>query len=178
MKRIYTAALILIASANITFAQVKNTISKSKITFEIKNLGFKTGGTIGGVQGDVAFDPANLNGSKIEATADATTLDTDNDLRNEHIKGESYFNVAVYPKIIMSSTAFKSKGGNNYTGTFNISIKGKTKPVEVPFSYTVTGNTAFLKGSFKIKRSDFGIGGGGLTLGNEATIFIEAESAR
>jgi polyisoprenoid-binding protein YceI len=178
MKRIYIAALILIASANIGLAQVKSNISKSKITFEIKNLGFKTGGTIGGVQGNVAFDPANLSGSKIDATADATTLDTDNDLRNEHIKGEKFFNVAVYPKISMSSTAFKSKGGNNYTGTFNITIKGKTKPVELPFSYTAAGSTALLKGSFKIKRSDFGIGGSSMTLSDEATIFIETESAK
>jgi polyisoprenoid-binding protein YceI len=178
MKRTYIALLLIIVSANIAFAQVKNSITKAKITFEIKNLGFKTGGTIGGVQGSIAFDPANLNTSTIEATADANTLNTDNDLRDEHIKGESYFNVAAYPKITMSSTAFKHKGGSNYTGTFNVSIKGITKPVEVPFSYTVTGSSAQLKGSFKIKRSDFGIGGSGMTLSDDATIFIDAEAAK
>ncbi|MDB5000707.1 MAG: hypothetical protein JWR76_1784, partial [Mucilaginibacter sp.] len=87
MKKIYVAILILIVS-NSTFAQLKNNVTKSKITFEIKNLGIKTGGTIGKVEADVKFDPGKLDASKIDAVADIATINTDNNMRDSHLKSE------------------------------------------------------------------------------------------
>jgi polyisoprenoid-binding protein YceI len=177
MKKIYIAIFILIA-CNTAFAQLKNNVTKSKITFEIKNLGIKTDGTIGKMEAEVKFDPGKLDASKINAVANITTINTDNNMRDNHLKGEDYFDVAKYPNITMSSVSFKKKSGNNYIGQFNITIKDKTKLVDVPFTYAYTGNMALLKGSFKINRSDFGVGGGSLALANEATIFIEAETSK
>ncbi|TSD63768.1 YceI family protein [Inquilinus sp. KBS0705] len=173
MKR-YLLAIALLIIVNTAFAQVESNVSKSAITFEIKNLGIKTGGKLGGLQANIKFDPANLAASNIDATVDATTINTDNNLRDEHLRGEDYFNTAVFPKIIMSSVGFKQKG-SNYVGQFNLTIKGKTKQVDVPFSYTPNGNTSTFKGSFKIKRADFGIGGNSLTMGDEATVLVTAE---
>jgi polyisoprenoid-binding protein YceI len=177
MKKIYVAILILIVS-NSAFAQLKNNVTKSKITFEIKNLGIKTGGIIGKIEADVKFDPGKLDASKIDAVADIATINTDNNMRDSHLKSEDYFDVTKYPTITMSSVAFKKKSNNNYIGQFNITIKDKTKMVELPFTYIDEGSTALLKGSFKINRRDFGVGGGSLTLANEATIFIETETAK
>nr|WP_067059166.1 YceI family protein [Mucilaginibacter sp. L294] len=169
MKNIIAAIALLIISTT-AFSQTKN-ISNAKVSFEIKNLGIKTGGTIGGVQGTIAFDPAALATSKIEATADVNTINTDNSMRDEHLKKDDYFDVAKYPAISLSSVSLKKKGGNNFTGQFNITIKGKTKLVDVPFSYA---DNAF-KGSFKINRKDFAIGGSSMTMGDEVTINFEAK---
>ena len=171
MKKLCFALLMLVTTG--TFAQIKNNVTKSAVRFELKNLGIKTGGTIGGVQAIVDFDPAKLATSKIEATADVTTINTDNSMRDEHLKREDYFYTDVYPKIIMSSVSFKKKG-SNFIGRFNLTIKGKTRPVDVPFSYTEAGSTATFKGSFKILRADFGIGGSSMTMSDEVTIFIDA----
>jgi polyisoprenoid-binding protein YceI len=176
MKKIFTAIVLLIISTG-AFAQVNN-ITKSKISFEIKNLGIKTGGTISGVQGSIAFDPTKLATSKIEATADATTINTDNSMRDEHLKKEDYFNADTYPKIALSSVSFKNKSSNSYTGQFNITIKGKTKLVNVPFTYSDLNNGGLFKGSFKINRKDFGVGGGSMTMGDEVTINFEAEATK
>ncbi|MDB5286364.1 MAG: hypothetical protein JWR05_1313 [Mucilaginibacter sp.] len=177
MKKICISIFILIVS-NSAFAQLKNNVTKSKITFQINNLGIKTGGTIGKMEAEVKFDPGKLDASKIDAVADITTINTDNNMRDSHLKSEDYFDVVKYPNITMSSIAFKKRSGNNYIGQFNITIKNKTKMVELPFTYTDTGNIAWLKGSFKINRSDFGVGGGSLTLANETIIFIEAETTK
>jgi polyisoprenoid-binding protein YceI len=177
MKKLFMAVALFIL-VNSAFAQIVNNVSKSAITFEIKNLGIKTGGTLGGLQANINFDPANLAAGKIDASVDANTINTDNTMRDDHLKDEDYFNTTVYPKIIMSSVSFKRKGGNNYTGVFNLTIKGKTKPTEVPFSYTPTGNSAIFKGSFKIKRTDFGIGGNSMTMGDDVTVIVTAETAK
>jgi polyisoprenoid-binding protein YceI len=176
MKNIIAAIALLIISTG-AFAQTKNSITKSKIAFELKNLGIKTGGTISGVQGSANFDPANLTGSKIEATADVNTINTDNDMRDTHLKKDDYFGVEKYPKMSLSSVSFK-KSGSSYIGQFNLTIKGITKPVEVPFTYSSTATGNFFKGSFKINRRDFTIGGNSMTLSDDVTITFEAETAK
>lgn len=172
MKNIFSAIVLLIVSTT-AFSQTK-TISNAKVSFEIKNLGIKTGGVIGGVQGTIGFDPAALTTSKIEATADVNTINTDNEMRDEHLKKDDYFDVQKYPKISLSSVSFKKVSGNNFTGQFNITIKGKTKLVDVPFTYAANA----FKGSFKINRKDFSIGGNSMTMGDEVIINFEAAAAK
>jgi polyisoprenoid-binding protein YceI len=177
MKKIYiTVILILLVTSS--FAQVKTTVTQSTISFKIKNLGINTSGSFNGLQANIKFKPQDLTGSIIEASVDAGSINTDNDTRDSHLKGADYFDVAVYPKITLKSVSFKHKNGGNYTGNFNVTIKDKTKLVEVPFTYTETGNTAVFSGSFKVNRSDFGIGGKNMILSDEATITVNTEVSK
>lgn len=177
MKK-YLSLILFISVTSLVLAQVKHTVSKSSVTFEIKNLGINTSGSISGLKGDILFDPANLSASKIEASVDAATINTDNDSRDNHLKSDSYFDVAKYPTITLKSVALKHKSGNNYTGTFNLTIKNKTNAVELPFTYAETGNTASFKGTLKIKRTDYGVGGKSLVMSNDVTINIEADTSK
>jgi polyisoprenoid-binding protein YceI len=170
--------IILFSWAGSILAQTKQTISKSTVTFQIKNLGVNTGGSFSGLKGDIQFDPAHPESSSITATIETNTVNTDNDNRDEHLKSDDYFDVAKYPKITMKSVSFKHKSGSNYVGTFSLTIKDKTNTIDLPFTYTETGNTAVFKGSFKIKRSDYGIGGQFSVMSNEATISIEVDTSR
>jgi polyisoprenoid-binding protein YceI len=165
--------IILLLCVSYTFAQSKNSITKSSITFQIKNLGINTTGSFSGFKSDIRFDPAHLENSSIGASVDANTINTDNDSRDEHLRSEDYFDVAKYPKITIRSVSFKHRGGNNYTGTFDLTIKDKTSKIELPFTYIETGSTAIFKGNFKIQRSDYGIGSQLSVMANDVTIFIE-----
>ena len=173
-KRIFITALLILA-AIAGFAQ---TVTKSDVSFKIKNLGFNVGGTFGGLQADIKFKPNDLAGSSIEASVASNTVNSDNESRDNHLKSEDYFDVAKYPKITLKSVSFKRKSGSNYTGNFNVTIRDKTKLIEIPFTYVETGNTAQLKGSFMILRTDFGIGGKNLILSNEANVSVEAEISK
>ncbi|MET3501420.1 polyisoprenoid-binding protein YceI [Mucilaginibacter rubeus] len=173
-KKIYIVVLLIFA----TTAGFAQTVSKSDISFKIKNLGFNVGGTFGGLQADIKFKPNDLEGSSIEASVLSNTVNTDNESRDRHLKSEDYFDVIKYPKITLKSVSFKRKSGSNYTGNFNVTIRDKTKLIEVPFTYTESGNTAQLKGNFMILRTDFGIGGKNLILSNEANVSVEAEISK
>lgn len=175
MKKFIIIALMA-ACTNIASAQTKHKVTGSTITFKIKNMGINTGGNISGLVADINFSKDHPEASSIEATVDANTLNTDNDMRDKHIKSEDYFDAAKYPKITMKSTAIKHRSGNNFVGTFNVTIKDKTKSIDVPFTYVVTGNTAEFKGTLKIQRTDFGIGASGLVLANDATIDIDVQT--
>lgn len=175
MKKIFAVITLLIAT-NCTLAQVKHTVSKSTITFQIKNMGINTGGNIGGLHADINFSKDRPEASTITATVDVNTINTDNDKRDTHLKSADFFDAARYPKITMKSVSIKHKSRNNYLGSFNVTIKDKTNLVAVPFTYTIAGNTAIFNGSFKIKRSDYDIGSTSLVLGNEVTIAINIET--
>jgi polyisoprenoid-binding protein YceI len=179
MKKIYPLFLSFVLLINYSHAQVKpQTVTKSSVTFHIKNLGITVDGLFAGFKGDIKFDPANLAGSTIEASVETNTIDTDNGTRNDHLKSDSYFDVAKYPTITMKSTAFKHKIGNSYSGTFNITIKDVTRSVEIPFTYTETGNTANFKSNFQVERSDYGVGGKSLVMSDDVKIDIDVTTAK
>lgn len=134
-------------------------------------------GTIGGFEATILFDKDHLATSSIEASVNVNTINSESDMRDEHLKKEDYFDAEHYPKISIKSVSFKTKNASNYTGQFNVTIKGKTKLVELPFTYVVSGSTAVFKGSFKFNRLDFAIGDKSMVLSNEVTITLNVETA-
>ncbi|WP_259065575.1 YceI family protein [Mucilaginibacter sp. X4EP1] len=177
MKKIFLliTAIILV---NIGLISAQSTITHSTISFKIKNLGINTNGTISGLQANVKFNPADLASGTLDASVDANTINTDNSMRDEHLRKEEFFDPAHYPKITLKSVSFKQKGGNNYSGIFSLTIKGKTRQVEIHFTYIDKGSSIAFNGIFKLNRLDFGIGGSSLVMSNEVTVTVDAEVAR
>ena len=153
-------------------------VMRSVITFKIKNLGIATSGSISGLVTRVHFTPANLGSSTLEASVDVNTINTDNSSRDEHLRSEDFFDVAHYPKITLKSVAFKHKSGNNYVGTFTLTIRDKSKQIEIPFTFLDKENTVEFKGTFKINRLDFGVGSNSMVLSDEVTIDIDCEERK
>jgi polyisoprenoid-binding protein YceI len=172
MKKIILPLFIIIIAA-FGFAPA-NTVTRSAITFQTKNMGIGVSGSISGLQANVQFNPANLAASTVEATVDVNTINTDNSTRDDHLKTDEFFDAARYPKITLKSVSFKHKNGNNYSGAFNLTIKNKTKLVEMPFTFTQKGNDMAFKGGFKLNRLDFGIGTSSLVLSDDVTVNIDA----
>jgi polyisoprenoid-binding protein YceI len=170
MKKLLFIPILFIIATGAAFAQGNAAIGHSTITFQIKNLGINTHGSIGGLKAEAKFNPADLPGSAIEASVDVNTINTDNEKRDHHLKSDDFFDVAKYPLIKLKSISFKHKSGSNYVGVFSLTIKDKTKQVEIPFSY----NADSFKGEFKINRRDYGIGGSSMIMADEVTITIEA----
>ncbi|HVS92151.1 MAG TPA: YceI family protein [Mucilaginibacter sp.] len=175
MKKLFIIITIITAGCgNILTAQSLH----ASITFEIKNLGITTNGSLGGLSTKIRFNPANLASSTIEASADVSTINTDNSGRDEHLRSEDFFDVARYPKISLKSVAFKHRNGNNYTGTFILTMKDQSKQVEIPFTFLDKGSAMEFKGTFKINRLDFGVGSTSLVLSDDVIIHIDDEEKK
>jgi len=175
-KLIVFIAVVLMDCASVLNAQSPG--MRSAITFQIKNMGINTGGTIGGLLSKFHFTPENLSASTIEASVDVNSINTDNSSRDEHLRSADFFDVARYPKISLKSIAFKHKSGNNYTGTFTLTIKGKSKQIEMPFTFLDNNNTIEFKGTFKINRLDFSVGSDSMILSNDVTVNIDCEESK
>lgn len=146
-------------------------VTSTSTTFVIKMLGVSINGKLSGFEGSVNFDSQNLAESKIVGSVKAATIDTDNSLRNKHIKEKSdFFEVEKYPKISMESTTIEKKG-QAYVGTFNLKIKNITKSIQIPFTVSMVQNTAKFVGSVTINRKDWKLGGN--TLGMSQDVLLQ-----
>ena len=168
MKRVFFM-FVFVGSLAIAQAQTWQPTSAT-VGFKIKMLGVGVDGTFKGLAATLRFDSQNMAVNNLSATVDAATLDTDNNLRNRHLREkEDYFNVAKYPKITMKSTKIE-KTATGYVGYFDLTMKNTTKSVKLPFTFTQTGNKAIFSGSTVINRRDWSVGGGTLGLSNDVTM--------
>jgi polyisoprenoid-binding protein YceI len=175
MKFIKTFIFLLIV--NSAFAQNWKPITTA-FTFSTKMLGVKVEGKFKGFQGTVAFNPTDLVPSSISGTVESNTIDTDNNLRNSHLKEKSdFFEVEKFPKIKMVSTKIE-KAAIGYIGTFNLTIKSITKTVKMPFTVEIINEKAIFKGSTTINRKDWKIGGNTFGLSSDVVINLSINAIK
>ncbi|MFN8353995.1 MAG: YceI family protein [Spirosomataceae bacterium] len=154
-----------------TYGQAWKPITAS-VTFKVKMFGVAVEGSFKGLAGSIQFDPEHLNKASIMASIDTRTLDTDNSLRNKHLREkEEFFNVAKYPSITMKSTKIE-KTAEGFVGYFDLTIKSVTKNVKVPFRFTPNGTNATFAGTFTINRREWEVGGGTLGMSNDVSVTI------
>ena len=110
---------------------------------------------------------------------DATTIKTGNSLKDRHARGESWFDVAKYPKIYFQSTAF-TRVGTGYAVRGDLTLHGVKKPVTIPFQFSQQGDKGVFTGQFKVNRKDFGINGNalGFTVGEEFNVTLRVPVRR
>lgn len=137
----------------------------SKVHFVIKNFGINTGGDLAGLKGSIKIVPTKPAASVVDVTAQVSTVDTDNERRDSHLKTADYFDVGKYPTIHIVSTKISATSTpGSYVFTGNLSIKAVTKPVSFPFTATAANGGYLFVGGFSINRLDFGVGKGSATL--------------
>jgi polyisoprenoid-binding protein YceI len=96
----------------------------------------------------------------ITASLDAATVDTGIGLRNKHLRKEEYFHVEKLPHITMRSTRIEKKDTNTYDGYFDLTIKGTTKNIKMPFTFVRNGNVGEFNGELQLNRLDYQLGNG------------------
>ncbi len=178
MKKITITLLLFLSATGFSFSQTQWKVTKSSIDFKIKNAGFTVDGSFGGLTAIIKFDAINYSKGSIEGSIDVNTINTGIDLRNTHLKKEEYFNVSAFPKINLKSTSYTKEKDDTFKGFFKLTIKGITKDVIIPFSFTESGNTAIIKASFKLNRRDYNVGESSWTMSDDVTVNILVNLAK
>jgi polyisoprenoid-binding protein YceI len=146
--------------------------ANSKINFSVHGPFGTVHGNFSGLQATIQFNEKDLAGSSINASVDAKTVSTGVSLRNSDLRNkEEWLNTDKYPRITFRSKKIE-KSGNGYKASGELTIKGVTKPAEIPFTFTGKEASGLFKGQFTIKRADFQLGKKGGSVGEEITIVI------
>jgi len=173
MKGLTLCFSSLIVSFLLVGQSYSPTDNGSKVHFVIDNFGIGTGGDFTGLSGSIIFDPANLANANFDVSVDASTVNTDVQARDNHLRRTEYFDVKNYPKLSFKSTRVTKTNKDGYFYMFgNITIKGVTKEVNFPFTATLKNGGYFFEGSFKLNRRDFNVGGNSIALSDELTVTL------
>ncbi len=158
LKSILILTLATPLAHAIEFNQVQS--QQSSIGFSYQQMGVSMDGRFRKFSGQLAFDPAQPAKAKATLDIDLASIDTGAAESDEEVGGKSWFHIANFPKATFASTAVKPLGGNRYELSGRLSIKGKSKDIVVPATFTQQGNSGVFTGGFTIRRGDFAIGEG------------------
>lgn len=162
--------------------------SHTEVLFKVRHLGISNvTGSFTKFEGTYSFDPATQKASKLTATIDATSVSTKDGGRDKHLNSPDFFDTAKFPTITFVGKEFSPVKDGKLTVKGDLTLRGVTKPVVLDVTYNGAakdpwGNdrTAF-SAQTKINRKDFGLNwsksmdNGGLVVGDDVTIMIEAE---
>ena len=190
MKKQILIATIALTAVLVSFTAATNTEwsndkSHTKVGFSITHLLISdVEGSFKNVTIKLTSTKDDFSDAEVEFTADAASINTDHEKRDNHLKSADFFDVAKYPTITFKSTSFKkAKEANTYIVKGNLTMRGVTKPVTLT-AVAKTGihpmskkNIAGFKITGKVLRSDFVIGTSfaAATLSDEVQIIANAE---
>ncbi len=165
-------SLLVVLSMNVSAQTYQPVENGSTVKFVIDNLGFSVTGSFTGITGTIIFNNENLTASSFIVSINPTTVNTGNNTRDKHLRGDDYFSVKKYATIkIISTKIAKSVTPGNFVFFGKLTIKDKTVDISFPFKVSSEQNGDRFIGEFKMKRRDFGVGGRS-TVSNELLVKI------
>ena len=176
MKKI-SLPILYCMSAFFAAGQYKAIDGKSSVKFTIKNFGIGVTGTFNGVEGEIIFDPKQIEEAYFKVVVRAKTVNTGNEMRDGHLQGEDYFDAVHYPRITIESTKITIVPGKGYMLIGKLTIKNHTEDVNFPFTAEPSGDGYLFTGNFNITRRLFG-GGGFSTLSEKVDITLSVIAAK
>jgi polyisoprenoid-binding protein YceI len=172
MRPFFTLFLALFSIAFAHAQALQPVDEKSEVKFVIKNFGINTGGFFKGVKGTIVFDAANPSGGSFDISLAASTVNTDNSSRDNHLHKEEYFNVEKYPLISFKSDKITGSGSGKMMVFGKLTIKGVTKDISFPFKAIPKEEGYLFEGSFQINRRDYTVGSGSMVLSDNVTVTL------
>ena len=163
MRKLAVVAAVLAFAALAFGDEYKIDKGHSQVGFGAKHLVISTvNGRFTEFAGTVDFNPQDVTKSSVKVTIKTASITTDNAARDNDLHGSELLDVARFPEMTFESTKIE-KRGDQLVMTGNLTIKGVTRPVEIPFTLSGPINDPWgnsrvaAEGSTTINRRDFGV---------------------
>ena len=150
----------------------------------------KVRGSFNEFEGTAVLDGANPANSHAEVTIKAASIDTRNAQRDEHLRSNDFLAMQEHPEITFTSTGARQVDDTTFELTGDLTIRGVTKPVTIPFTFEGAAKDPFgnlragFEGSVAINRKDWGVSwnaaleGGGVLVSDRVTLEFEVSAIK
>lgn len=157
----YWALLAVLTTPAAHAVEYRTVLPKqSAISFEFRQMGVPVAGGFKRFTTQMVFDPAKPEAASARIEIDLASIDAGSVEADEESAGKLWFNRSVYPKAIFTASQVRALGNNRYELRGTLTLKGKSRPMIVPVTYSHGQNAATFDGAFVLKRLEFGIGEG------------------
>ena len=162
LRALLAVGLITIAPAfagdKVFTADTNHTV----LGFKASTMLFDVPGRFRRYKAEIQVDPDTLSPVRVRLEINAKSIITSNKMRDDHLRGEDFFNVGSYPKIIFTSNK-AWRQGDKIVVQGTLEMHGKARDLQISFQEAKGLNGADMptwsyKATLPLKRSDFGIG--------------------
>jgi len=158
----------------------------SRVGFVAEQSGDPVPGDFKSFDAEIRFAADRLAGSRVQVDIRIASVDAATAEQEQTVTSPSLFHAAKYPEARFSAEDFQKLGEGRYLARGDLTMRGQTHPVELPFDLNVTRQGDSLRavadGAITVKRLRWGIGQGQWadtsTVPNEVRIEIHIEATR
>ena len=109
---------------------------------------------------DILFSPQALERSKVTVAIDVASVDTGDQQRDAALPTDDWLDVAAHPQAVFTAERFEKAGPERYVAHGRLTLRGVSRPVDLPFRLHITGDKAEASGVTSLDRTAFGVGQG------------------
>jgi polyisoprenoid-binding protein YceI len=158
------------------------------VGFQVRHIYTNVSGKFTDFTGTIQVDRAKPESSTVDFTIQATSIDTSEPRRDQHLRSADFFDVANNPTITFKSTSIKANGKDSWLVTGDFTMHGVTKSVVLPVTLLGEGKDPMgnekmgLETGLTINRKDYGLTWnkaletGGVLVGEEVKVQIAIEA--
>jgi polyisoprenoid-binding protein YceI len=155
------AALAGIALGSIALAATQWQLvpGGSRLGFSAVQAGAEFQGAFKRFDASIQFDPATPNACRFDVRIDMASVDTQDDERDQILKGADLFAVDTFPRprYIADRCAV---AGKQFVGHGKLTLRNVTRDVPITFTLQEREGSGTLRGTATLRRLDFGVGQG------------------
>lgn len=163
----------------------------SELAFKVRHMGVgRAGGTFALKEATLTLGDKGIEDGSVTAVADAHTVETKNDQRNDHVRSADFLHADEFPTIDFRSTGVRDFDGAEFELDGELTIRGITKPVTFKAEFLGAMVDAYgsdrmgFVATGKINRKDFDVnfsavfGASNAVVSDKVEISIEVEFVR
>ena len=130
-----TLALVAFTSGAVRAETFEIQPDRSRLRFEVGHHDYAkpVRGRFEALSGSIQRDPAEDGALRVNVEITASSIDTDNAYRDEHLRA-AFFEVEEHPKIRFSAAGFRAGEVGTLKVTGNLTMKGVTRPIVLEVS--------------------------------------------
>lgn len=162
-------------------------VSHSSISFKVRHLGISNvRGEFLTYDAEILMDGTDLSTLAVNATIEATSIDTGNERRDNHLRSDDFFGAEEFPNVTFTSTGVTEVEGDHFHLEGDLTIRDVTKSVLLEGNFLGTASMgdserAGFEATTTINRKEFNLSwdqlteAGGFAVGHNVEIILDLE---
>lgn len=162
----------LLASASAQAATWTIDPAQSHLGFSGSQSGTPFSGQFGRFSGTIVFDTGNPGAGHADITITTASAKTGDPQKDGALPGSDWFATDKFPTATFTAKSFKAIGAGVYEADGTLTIRGISKPLALPFTLAIAGDTAKAAGHVDLTRTEFGVGQGSWSSGQYVALKV------
>ncbi len=156
INKLFSTLIVATVAVTLSAFTFINSVSwhVKETEYSVKFSGGRVNGTFNNLKANIELNEADLANAKISASIDANSVNTGNGLKNKHAR--QGLGADKHPTIKFESTNITKKG-NSYEAKGKLTLKGVTKDIVLPFTFSNNGKQGVFQGEFSVITKEYNI---------------------